>query len=150
MDDRQRVLQIFQTYREVNQAFFHVLTRAAQQHGVTPLQLIVLRALQDKPSCRLSELAEYLNLGNSTTSGIVDRMVKADLVSRKRTEEDRRAITLTLTDKGKRLWKETDETRFRMLAPLSELTDHDRRELERIQQEILRILKKIREVVPHE
>ena len=53
MED-QRILQLFQTYREVNQAFFQLMTKAAGKHRLTALQLIVLRVLQEHPGIRLS------------------------------------------------------------------------------------------------
>ncbi|QHW32032.1 MarR family transcriptional regulator [Paenibacillus rhizovicinus] len=140
MED-QRVVDIFQTYREVNQAFFQLLTRAASKHKLTALQLVVLRVLHEYPEIRVSELAEKLNLGNSTTSGIVDRMVKAGIVERERTVADRRAMTLTLTDRGMELWRETDATRMNMMRPLLSMSEHDHRELNRLQHEVLRILK---------
>lgn len=143
--EEQRILDIFQTYREVNQAFFQLLTKAASKHKLTALQLVVLRVLHEHPEIRLSELAEKLNLGNSTSSGIVDRMVKAEIVERERTKTDRRAMTLTLTDKGMDLWRETEATRLHMMRPLLTLTEHDQRELDRIQHEVLRILKQSKE-----
>ncbi|WP_308637211.1 MarR family winged helix-turn-helix transcriptional regulator [Paenibacillus silvisoli] len=145
MSEEQRILQIFQSYREVNQEFFRVMKKVAQKHNLTPLQLIVLRILNRHPAIRLSELAEKVSLGNSTTSGIVDRMVKADLVSRERTEADRRAMTLTLTEKGKRLWEASDSTRIMMFQPLLGLPEEDQEQFLRIQNEILHILRQVRE-----
>ncbi|RAP73440.1 MarR family winged helix-turn-helix transcriptional regulator [Paenibacillus montanisoli] len=145
MNGEQRILQIFQSYREVNQAFFHVMKKVAQKHDLTPMQLIVLRILNRHPAIKLTELAEKLHLGNSTTSGIIDRMVKAELVSRERTEEDRRAITLTLTDKGKALWEASDSTRIMMFQPLLRLPEEDQEQFLRIQNEILDILRQVRE-----
>lgn len=144
MED-QRVVDIFQTYREINQAFFQLLSKAASKHKLTALQLVVLRLLHECPEIRVSELAEKLNVGNSTTSGIVDRMVKAGIVERERTIADRRAMTLTLTDKGMELWRETDATRMNMMRPLLSLSEHDHRELNRLQNEVLRILKRSKE-----
>lgn len=143
--EEQRIVDIFQTYREINQAFFQILSKAASKHNLTALQLVVLRVLHEYPEIRVSELAEKLNLGNSTTSGIVDRMVKADMVERERTKRDRRAMTLTLTDKGKALWRETDATRLNMMRPLLSLSEQDHRELSRLQNEVLRLLKQSKE-----
>ncbi|QHT58835.1 MarR family transcriptional regulator [Paenibacillus lycopersici] len=143
--EEQRIVDIFQTYREINQAFFQILSKAASKHNLTALQLVVLRVLHEYPEIRVSELAEKLNLGNSTTSGIVDRMVKADMVERERTKKDRRAMTLTLTDKGKALWRETDATRLNMMRPLLSLSEQDHRELSRLQNEVLRLLKQSKE-----
>lgn len=141
----QRILEIFQSYREVHQAFFQLMTKAASKHKLTALQLIVLRVLREHPEIRLSDLAEKVKLGNSTTSGIVDRMVKAGLVDRERTETDRRAMTLTLSEKGMALWRETETTRLHMMRSLLELPEEDQRELDRIQQKVLHLLRNYRE-----
>ncbi|SDX57744.1 MarR family winged helix-turn-helix transcriptional regulator [Paenibacillus sp. CF384] len=145
MDDEQRILQIFHSYREVNQAFFHVMKKVAQQHQITPIQLIVIRILREHPEIKLTELAEKLNLGSSTASGIIDRMVRDELVYRERTEADRRAMTLTLTDKGRTLWEESNETRTLMFQPLLQLSEEDQHQFLRIQTEILGILRKVKE-----
>ncbi|MBP3966010.1 MULTISPECIES: MarR family winged helix-turn-helix transcriptional regulator [Paenibacillus] len=145
MDEQQRILQIFQSYREVNQAFFQVMKKVAQQHRITPIQLIVIRILKEHPEIKLTELAEKLNLGNSTTSGIIDRMVRDDLVCRARTEADRRAMTLTLSDKGNTLWEESNTTRTLLYQPLLQLSEEDQQQFLRIQTEILGILRKVKE-----
>nr|WP_283094464.1 MarR family transcriptional regulator [Paenibacillus sp. ATY16] len=112
---------------------------------MTALQLLVLRVLHETPEIRMSELAEKLNVGNSTMSGIVDRMVKAGILERERTEADRRAMTMKLTEKGKELWRETDATRMNMMRPLLSMTEQDHRELSRLQNEVLRLLKQSKE-----
>lgn len=141
MDDNQRVLQILNGHREINKAFYCLLAKAANEHGITPMQLVVLGKLAENPNTRLSDLAERMNLGNSTMSGIIDRMVKADYVSRERAPDDRRAITLSLTDKGMALRSATESTKMAQLRPLLQLSEQDQREWLRIQQEMIRILR---------
>lgn len=143
--EEQRIVDIFQAHREINQAFFQILSKAASKHNLTALQLLVLRVLHETPEIRMSELAEKLNVGNSTMSGIVDRMVKADILERERTEADRRAMTIKLTEKGKELWRETNATRMNMMRPLLSMTEQDHRELSRLQNEVLRLLKQSKE-----
>lgn len=141
MDDNQRVLQILHGHREINKAFYCLLSKAANEHGITPMQLIVLGRLAENPNTRLSDLAERMNLGNSTMSGIIDRMVKADYVSRERAPNDRRAITLSLTEKGMALRNATESTKMTQLRPLLQLSEQDQREWLRIQQEMIHILR---------
>lgn len=142
MDDNQRRLQqILNTHREINKAFLQLLHKAATQHGISPVQLIVLGKLSEHPDIRLSDLADRMSISNSTMSGIIDRMVKAGFVSRERTEADRRAMTLNLTDKGLELREATEETRIAMLEPLLQLPEQDLQEWHRLQQEMIRIIK---------
>ena len=72
-------------------------------------------------------------------------MVKAGLVDRERTIADRRAMTLTLSENGLRLWHDAEATRLGMMRSLLALSEDDQRELERIQQEVLRMLRQSRE-----
>lgn len=101
------------------------------------------------PNIRLSDLAERMNISNSTMSGIIDRMVKAGLVMRERTEADRRAITLNMTEQGLALRQATEKTKMKFLEPLLQLSERDQLEWQRIQHEIIRILNQVREEVPN-
>lgn len=145
MQDQSLISELFTSFREVNQSFYHSMQRAGQHLGVTPIQLLVLKTLRSKPQMSLSELAECLFVGPSTASGIVERMVKANLVSRERPENDRRSISLRLTPEGEALWLQIDERRKMMLEPLNELGEEDLNDLLRIHGRIVHILHKARE-----
>lgn len=49
----------------------------------------------------LTELAAMSSADPATVSGIVDRLVRDGFISRERSAEDRRAVHITLTEKGK-------------------------------------------------
>lgn len=59
-----------------------------------------------KENIRLNDLAEKLNLSNSNVSGTVDRLVSAGLVARETSKQDRRAVVLSLTDRGRQAIQE--------------------------------------------
>lgn len=145
MQHQSLISELFTSFREVNQSFYHSMQRAGQHLGVTPIQLLVLKTLRERPQMSLSELAECLFVGPSTASGIVERMVKAKLVTRERPENDRRSISLRLTPEGEGLWVKIDERRKMMLAPLNELGEEDLSDLLRIHGRIVQILHKARE-----
>ncbi|MGO4498300.1 MarR family winged helix-turn-helix transcriptional regulator [Paenibacillus sp. 2RAB27] len=142
MDDQQqkRTLEIIQSAREVKKAFHHVMNKASQHLNVTPIQSFVLRKLGEKPGITLSELAECIQLGKSTTSGIIDRMVRDQLVSREQSSTDRRSVTLKLLDKGELLLQRMRESQVERLAPLLQMSDEEIDSLLRIHQKIVRIL----------
>ncbi|CAI6024900.1 MarR family winged helix-turn-helix transcriptional regulator [Cohnella sp. JJ-181] len=145
MGDQSLISELFNSFREVNQSFYQSMQRAGQHLGVTPIQLLVMKSLRGKPQMSLSELAECLFVGPSTASGIVERMVKAKLVSRERPENDRRSIALRLTPEGEALWVKIDERRKMMLEPLNELGEEDISDLLRIHGRIVQILHRARE-----
>ncbi|NOU66879.1 MarR family transcriptional regulator [Paenibacillus sp. LMG 31461] len=142
MDEQQqkRTLEIIQSAREVKKAFHHVMNKASQHLNVTPIQSFVLRKLGEKPGITLSELAECIQLGKSTTSGIIDRMVRDQLVSREQSSTDRRSVTLKLLDKGELLLQRMRESQVERLAPLLQMSDEEIDSLLRIHQKIVRIL----------
>lgn len=144
-----RVQDVFHSFRRVQQAFYQKLLKAAQPHGITPVQILVLKALSERSPMRLTELAERMHLGNSTTSGIVDRLEKAGLIARERGQTDRRAVKLSLTEAGAAVWQRTDETRMELLRPLLQLQDSDVDAILRIHDHIIHILKTTGDDRPH-
>lgn len=145
MEDQSLISELFTSFREVNQSFYHSMQRAGQHLGITPIQLLVMKTLRNKPQMSLSELSECLFVGPSTASGIVERMVKANLVFRERPENDRRSISLRLTPEGEQMWVKIDERRKIMLEPLNELGEDDLSDLLRIHSRIVQILHRVRE-----
>jgi DNA-binding MarR family transcriptional regulator len=68
--------------------------------GVTLAQCHTLLELQLHKSISLNELSEKLYLDKSTVSRTVDSLVKKGTVNRDVPEENRRKVTLSLTEKG--------------------------------------------------
>ena len=75
----------------------------AQQYGVTPTQLSVLKLLQEIGDLSLGHLSRQIRAHNSTVTGIVDRMEAAGLVERARSDEDRRVWIIRLTPQGRKV-----------------------------------------------
>ena len=73
------------------------------RHGLQLGQWVILSALWRRDGQLTSELAAYTGNALPATSRIIDRMVKADLVSRTTDPEDRRAARIRLTAKGRGL-----------------------------------------------
>ncbi|MDR3560633.1 MAG: MarR family transcriptional regulator [Negativicutes bacterium] len=91
---------------------------------VSPGQLVVLYSLYKRDNISISELSKDVFLDNSTLTGLIDRLARADLVRRAEVPHDRRSYQIVLTAKAKRLKKETlktmNEIETKMLSSLSE------------------------------
>jgi DNA-binding MarR family transcriptional regulator len=85
----------------MQKALYRLVREDAARVGITEVQLMVLYTLWKKEHIRLNDLSEKLNLSNSNVSGTVERLVNAGLVVREISKHDRRAVILSLTDKGK-------------------------------------------------
>lgn len=140
MTEYEKVSLIFKSFREVQQTFHHAIWKEAEIFGLTPIQFFVLKTLNQNPGVGLTELAELIYIGNSAASGIVDRLVKLEMVVRERLETDRRSIALMLTEKGERLLKQANETSMERLSALLDMSDEDVEHLLRIHQLIVQKL----------
>ncbi|MFD0695642.1 MarR family winged helix-turn-helix transcriptional regulator [Paenibacillus sp. GCM10027628] len=72
--------------------------KALQREELTGPQLFILRELFMKEPRKLVDLAQAVQLSNSTVSGIVDRLERDGLVERKRDEQDRRVVWIGTTN----------------------------------------------------
>jgi DNA-binding MarR family transcriptional regulator len=75
--------------------------------GLTPPQFYVLATIGYAGGLPFGEIGAKMMVTVSNLTGIVDRLEKKKLVSRKRDEHDRRVVHVVLTDKGARLWTST-------------------------------------------
>jgi MarR family transcriptional regulator, organic hydroperoxide resistance regulator len=75
----------------------------------------VIKLLQTVGDLSLSELSKKMVATNSTVTGIVDRMVAANLVAREQSAEDRRVWKIKLTAQGKALAKKIDVAPWEIL-----------------------------------
>lgn len=67
-------------------------------------ELNVLNIIGDTEPCIMSDIAKQAVLSLSSVTVIVDKLVKAKLVKRIRSEEDRRVVRGSLTDEGKKIY----------------------------------------------
>ncbi|KMK74809.1 MarR family winged helix-turn-helix transcriptional regulator [Alkalihalobacillus pseudalcaliphilus] len=76
------------------------------QFPITPPQFIALQWLSEKGDMTIGDLSGRMYLAFSTTTDLIDRMEKNDLVERVRDQNDRRVVRIHLLDKGKKIIEE--------------------------------------------
>lgn len=69
--------------------------------GLTSPQLLILLEIDKVPAINSSQIAKNVNLSAATVTSILDRLENKDLVSRVRDSQDKRKVSLYLTDNGK-------------------------------------------------
>lgn len=146
LEDREQQLdEIFSSFRCIIHNFQQLMWKDAEELGITSTQLMVLRKLEAHPDVGITELADLLHLGNSAASGVVDRMVKAGLITRQRSESDKRIFKLAMTDKGRDIRERSKQALRSHLEPLSNIPAEDAQELLRLHREIIKILEQGRD-----
>jgi DNA-binding MarR family transcriptional regulator len=74
--------------------------RLAAATGLTPSQLLVLQEIEQRGETTPSNVAASLQFGQATVTNIVDRLTATSLVTRRRSERDKRQVLLGLTEAG--------------------------------------------------
>src|SRR5215471_8596467 len=77
--------------------------RRLRQFGITYNHLFILTCLWEQDGVQVKDLAHQLYLDSSSLTGHLDRMERAELVVRQDDPDDRRAIRVFLTEKGRHL-----------------------------------------------
>ncbi|MDI7740554.1 MarR family transcriptional regulator [Lysinibacillus fusiformis] len=80
-------------------------------YTITPPQFIALQWLHESGDMTIGELSNKMYLAFSTTTDLVDRMEKNELVVRIRDEQDRRVVHIHLLQEGERIIEEVIEKR---------------------------------------
>jgi DNA-binding MarR family transcriptional regulator len=64
-------------------------------------EVFVLLLLYRQSDVNMTQIADYLTVPLNTATGIVGRMEKRDFLVRERSSEDKRVVTIKLTDAGR-------------------------------------------------
>jgi DNA-binding MarR family transcriptional regulator len=78
----------------------HSIAEFADQHNLTPVQLLMLYRLSEHHQIAMGKVAGALHCDPSNVTGIVDRLVTQGLITRQEYPQDRRTKTVQLTNQG--------------------------------------------------
>ena len=77
--------------------------RLREQFGVTLPRFDLMAQLERKPhGMTLGELSQRMMVTNGNVTGLVDRLLVEEVISRKQHKSDRRSHIVSLTEKGRR------------------------------------------------
>lgn len=109
------LIAIRQIQRKTEQAS----KKLAAQAGLTPSQLLVMQILKERGETSAGEIAQLTQLKHATITSLVDKLEARDMISRRRSDSDRRRVWLTLLEAGEAvvtkapdLLQETFQNRF--------------------------------------
>jgi DNA-binding MarR family transcriptional regulator len=147
MNEHDTIVRIANSLRKLNQSFLQATWKDAEACGVTTIQFMALRMLKQYPMIGLGELSELMHIGESTTSGIVKRLVCAGLILQERPEEDRRAIRLKLSPAGEQLAEKANERIMKRLSSILEIPAEEIEQMLDTHAKIVQVLQKSGEEV---
>lgn len=89
---------------------------------LSPHQIYFLKFLERRKTCTPSDIALEFGITLGAVTGFVDRLYKFGLISRNRSEEDRRVVLIELTPKGHEELRMFDAQKEEKFARLFEKT----------------------------
>lgn len=104
-------------------------------------EIFVLLLVYRKNCVNMTEIAEHLRIPLNTVTGVVNRLEKKEIILRERSKEDKRIVTIVLTDKGKIfLKKEMKELERYFSKVMNSLTEQEKETLSNVVGKVFRIL----------
>ncbi|GAB3064750.1 MarR family transcriptional regulator [Virgibacillus ainsalahensis] len=94
--------------------------RILNNYPITSPQFVALQWLLEEGDLTIGELSNKLSLAFSTTTDLVDRMEKNELVERIRDMKDRRVVRIHVLNKGEKIIREVIEKRREYLGEVLE------------------------------
>ncbi len=93
--------RITETFDQIHRKIRTRLSNELSKGKITIPQYHILDYLNDKAKATMREVADYLFVTPPAVTGLVDKLVKIQLVRRDFSSSDRRIIIISLTPKGK-------------------------------------------------
>lgn len=103
--NQERCQNLLISIRKIIQAIDIQSSKLNRQYGLTGPQLIVLHGISHHGKISITPLSKASNLSQATTTVIVKRLEEKGYIVRKKREDDKRSVSLFLTDNGKEVVK---------------------------------------------
>ncbi len=91
--------------RRAQQYAFDIYTQEVGADGLTPRQFAVLLTVEQNEGLSQTDLVRLTGIDRSTLADMISRLLKRDLLARKRTESDQRANAVRITAIGRKALK---------------------------------------------
>lgn len=105
------------------------LNKEIESHfGMSSARILTLLAFTEKKIMRMNELSEAMSLTTSTSTRMIDNLVKDGYVERGHDKFDRRLVTVGLTGKGKKVAKDIKAFRDKYFESIKDKVKDDGKE----------------------
>lgn len=135
MNYRENVEKFDKLFVSLGEWILHNLT--SETLGLSLKEMMVLEITGMRKTIIMSELSSVLHLPPTTTTSIVDRMVRKGYLKRERLEEERRLVVISLSHEGQILWEQHRKEHMDCALELFSVISNEEQEL------LINVLEKI-------
>ncbi|MGD0153022.1 MAG: MarR family transcriptional regulator [Thermacetogeniaceae bacterium] len=87
-------VQLIELVSKIHRKIQRRLAPLFESEGLSATEIVVLKTMHHRQTCRISELSESSGIPPSTLTGILDRLVAGEWLQRVPDAEDRRSILI--------------------------------------------------------
>lgn len=143
MGKQKYIEQLFNTMGQLRKLLASQTNESHQEKAATIMQYSALKFLKNTKNSTVGDIAGHLKLSKSSATQLIERLVKADLVTRIQDQKDRRIVHLSITSVGEQkviALKKKFMDKFSKI--LSKIPEEDLIELIRIHTNLIETLQK--------
>lgn len=116
-----RQVRVFHLLQKARSALFRAVDQSLNhQFGLRATQQAVLFILMERDGAPITDIAEQLQVGKSSLTGLIDRMAERGYLRREQSTADGRSYTIFIEPKGRVLCEQTLPATRRINAALLE------------------------------
>lgn len=97
------VLELWTIFSKVINSWRRVVAREVESMSLRPIELRILKLLHDSGENSMNVIAEQVGVTSPWITTEINRLKKKGLVTKNRSQNDRRIIRINLTDEGRKL-----------------------------------------------
>jgi DNA-binding MarR family transcriptional regulator len=135
LDDMEKITETFFRYK--NKLIEE--KRGETTYKITPTKYHMLKMIYKKNACMVTDFSKELELSSGATTIILNQLEDEGLITRLRSEDDRRIVWIKLSDSGKKLIEEILRRRNQFLSDMLSTLSEDEKE------QFFHLLEKMRE-----
>ncbi|MDD3520707.1 MAG: MarR family transcriptional regulator [Actinomycetota bacterium] len=95
--DKKINIDIIKTLYQIFVLLKTEMGKLLKEEGIGPSHGIIIKTISEHKKIKITELSELLGLSNSTLSGMIEKLKEHGIVERKRSDEDRRVVYVSIT-----------------------------------------------------
>ena len=119
---------IFKLFKEMNFILKGFQNDTVISESITFRQFIILECISSRENLKMNELNTLLNVEKSTTTRLIEPLVRQGFVEKRKSDSDLRVFELSLTVEGKRIHKAVLSSVYEYIKNISKFIPVEKQE----------------------
>lgn len=118
LDNKETMQELLGLLEQLGKKIKNRMVMPQFEHPLSTGHVFLLMNVYQDKMCKASDIVAKLGVTSGAVTGLSDKLVEYGLLQRTRSEEDRRVVHFTLTDKGLEVAEKLRQDRLQRLADI--------------------------------